>query len=87
MSVSTALKYTKKLYEDKRVIVVKGLTEKEIEDAVMDFISSRGVASIHDLKIAFSNIVSEDRLRRILKRLVYDGRLVKLKKIYYAMPP
>jgi len=77
----------KKLYEDRHVRVVKGLTLEEIQRFVLDYLRRRGTASFYEIKEALGPLAGEDRLRRALRLLVLDGRITKHDKIYYSYVP
>ena len=74
----------KKLYEDRHVRVVKGLTLEEIQQFVLDYLKRRGTASLYEIKEALGTLAGEDRLRKALRLLVLDGRITKHDKIYYS---
>jgi hypothetical protein len=77
----------KKLYEDRHVRVVKGLTLEEIQRFVLDYLKERGTASFYEIKEALGTLAGEDRLRRALRLLVLDGKITKHDKIYYSYVP
>jgi DNA-binding HxlR family transcriptional regulator len=76
-----------KLYEDRQVRVVKGLTLEEIQEFVLDYLKKKGAASFYEIKEALGPLAGEDRLRRALRRLVLNGRIAKHDKIYYSYVP
>jgi predicted HTH transcriptional regulator len=77
----------KKLYEDREIMVIKGLTLNEIQQLVLDYAKKRGTVSFYELRKALGSMSGEDRLRRALRGLVQEGKLIKQKRIYYTYAP
>jgi len=75
----------KKLYEDKHVKVVKGLTLEEIQQCVLDYLKKKGTASFYEIKEALGTLAGEDRLRKALRLLVLNMKITKHGKIYYSI--
>ena len=77
----------KKLYEDKEIMVIKGLTLNEIQQLVLDYVKKKGTVSFYELRKVLGSMAGEDRLRRALRGLVQEGKLIKHKRIYYTYVP
>ncbi len=77
----------KVLYEDDEVIVEMGPHDNEIPDLVMDlFKKEKKPLTWQKLREHFSAVIGEDRLRRALRQLVNEGRLIQLNRNTYADP-
>ncbi len=75
----------KVLYEDEDVVVEMGPHDDEIPELIMDLFKKRKKPlTWQELRQHFSAIIGEDRLRRALRQLVNDGRLVQLNRNTYA---
>jgi hypothetical protein len=77
----------KKLYEDEEVEVFKAPTEEELEKLVKDTIASVGKPlTWKELREKFSGIAGEDRLRKILIRLIERDELIELPDGAFGLP-
>ncbi len=77
----------KKLYEDEEVEVYKAPTEEELEKLVIDAIKEAGrPLSWKELRQIFSGIAGEDRLRRVLVKLIERDELIELPDGTFALP-
>ena len=77
----------KKLYEDEDVEVYKAPTEEELEKLVIDTIREEGrPLSWKELRQLFSGIAGEDRLRKVLVRLIERDELIELPDGTFAIP-
>ncbi len=67
------------VYEDSDVIVVRAPRDEELERMVKDIIARRGrPVSWKELRRELSGVVGEDRLRRVLMRLVERDEVVEM---------
>ena len=77
----------KKLYEDEDIEVYKAPTEEELEKLVADAIKEAGrPLSWRELRQIFSGIAGEDRLRKVLIRLIERDELIELPDGTFALP-
>ena len=77
----------KVLYEDEDVVVEMGPHDDEIPELVMElFKKKQKPLTWQELRQYFSAIIGEDRLRRALRQLVNEERLVQLNRNTYADP-
>ncbi|NPA97481.1 MAG: hypothetical protein GXO32_07775 [Crenarchaeota archaeon] len=77
----------KKLYEDEEIEVYKAPTEEELEQLVLDAIREAGrPLSWKELRQIFSGVAGEDRLRKVLIRLIESDRLIELPDGTFAIP-
>jgi len=77
----------KKLYEDEEVEVYKAPTEEELEQLVLDAIREAGrPLSWKELRQIFSGIAGEDRLRKVLIKLIESDKLIELPDGTFAIP-
>ncbi len=77
----------KKLYEDEEVEVYKAPTEEELEELVIEAIKEAGrPLSWKDLRQVFSGIAGEDRLRKVLIKLIESDKLIELPDGTFALP-
>ncbi len=77
----------KKLYEDEEVEVYKAPTEEELEELVIDAIREAGrPLSWKELRQIFSGIAGEDRLRKVLVKLIESDRIIELPDGTFALP-
>jgi hypothetical protein len=77
----------KVLYEDEDVVVEMGPHDDEIPELVMDLFKKRKKPlTWQELRHHFSAVIGEDRLRRALRQLVNEERLVQLNRNTYADP-
>ncbi len=77
----------KKLYEDEDVEVYKAPTEEELEKLVVEAIKEAGrPLSWKELRQRFSGIAGEDRLRKVLVRLIERDELIELPDGTFAIP-
>jgi len=77
----------KVIYEDEDVIVMTGPHDNEIPELIMKlFKKEKRPLTWRQLREHFSGSVGEDRLRRALRQLVNEGRLVRLDQNTYADP-
>lgn len=80
-------KRLKVIYEDNDIIVEMGPHDNEIPDLIMDYFKQeRRPLTWQRLREHFSATIGEDRLRRALRNLVNEGRLVQLNRNTYADP-
>jgi hypothetical protein len=77
----------KEIYEDEEVVVEVGPHDDEIPELIMDlFKKKQRPLTWQQLREHFSAIIGEDRLRRALRQLVSEERLVQLNRTTYADP-
>lgn len=77
----------KKLYEDIDVEVFKAPTEDELERLVKETISNNGKPiSWKELRERFAGIAGEDRLRKVLIRLIEKDEIIELPDGALALP-
>jgi len=77
----------KKLYEDIDVEVYKAPTEEELERLVKETIINMGrPMSWKELRERFSGIAGEDRLRKVLIRLIERDEIIELPDGAFAIP-
>ncbi len=77
----------KVLYEDDEIVVEMGPHDDEIPELVMDlFKQKKKPLTWQQLREHFSAIIGEDRLRRALRQLVNEERLIQLNRNTYADP-
>jgi len=77
----------KKLYEDIDVEVYKAPTEEELERLVKEAIINMGrPMSWKELRERFSGIAGEDRLRKVLIRLIERDEIIELPDGAFAIP-
>ena len=77
----------KVIYEDNDVIVEMGPHDNEIPELVMDlFKKEKKPLTWQQLREHFSAVIGEDRLRRAIRQLVNEGKLIQLNRNTYADP-
>lgn len=77
----------KKLYEDEDIEVYKAPTEEELEELVKETIASaKRPLTWKELREKFSGIAGEDRLRKILIRLIDRDEIVELPDGAFGLP-
>ena len=77
----------RKVYEDEEVEVYRAPTEDELADLVVEAIRERGrPVTLGELRELFSGIAGEDRLRRVLVRMLASEELVELPDGTIALP-
>lgn len=77
----------KVIYEDNDVIVEMGPHDNEIPELVMDlFKKQKRPLTWQQLREHFSAVIGEDRLRRAIRQLVNEGKLIQLNRNTYADP-
>lgn len=77
----------KKLYEDEEVEVFKAPSEEELEKLIKETISATGrPMTWRELRERFSGIAGEDRLRKILVRLIERDELIELPDGAFGLP-
>jgi len=77
----------KKLYEDDEIEVYKAPTEAELEELVLEAIREAGrPLSWKELRQIFSGVAGEDRLRKVLIRLIERDQLIELPDGTFAIP-
>jgi len=77
----------KKLYEDLDIEVFKAPAEEELERLVKDTISNNGKPmSWKELRERFAGIAGEDRLRKVLIRLIERDEIIELPDGALALP-
>ena len=70
---------TKKLYEDIDVEVFKAPTEEELEQLIKDIVRKAGrPLTWKELREQFAGIAGEDRLRKVLVKLIERDELIEL---------
>jgi len=69
----------KKLYEDEQLEVFRSLDDAELPYAIIDAIREAGrPLTLRELKEKFSTIVSDDRLREALKKLIEEDKIIEM---------
>lgn len=77
----------KKLYEDEEVEVFKAPSEEELEKLIKETIAkARKPLTWKELREKFSGIAGEDRLRKILVRLIERDELIELPDGAFGLP-
>lgn len=77
----------KKLYEDADVEVYKAPTEEELEGFIKEaIISARRPITWKELREKFSGIAGEDRLRKILIKLIERDEIIELPDGAFGLP-
>ncbi|MCI4396428.1 MAG: hypothetical protein JHC28_02585 [Thermoprotei archaeon] len=77
----------KSIYEDEDVVVEVGPHDDEIPGLIMDlFKRKKRPMTWQQLREHFSAVIGEDRLRRALRQLVKEEKLVQLNRTTYADP-
>lgn len=77
----------KKLYEDLEIEVFKAPTEDELEHLVKEYINNNGEpVSWKELREHFAGIAGEDRLRKVLIRLIERDEIIELPDGALAIP-
>lgn len=77
----------KKLYEDEDIEVFKAPTEEELEKLIKEYIKSAGRPLVwRELRERFSGVAGEDRLRKILIRLIERDEIVELPDGAFGLP-
>lgn len=75
------------LYEDEELVVMKAPTDEELVELVYRYIRNKGrPVPWQELREAFSGIAGEDRLRKALRKLRQEKRIVDLRGAGYATP-
>jgi len=76
-----------KIYEDESVEVYRSLHIDEIEDSVIRTIkNSNRPLSWKELRSVFSGIVGEDKLRKILIKLIEEDKIVEMPDGTFGLP-
>lgn len=77
----------KKLYEDGDVEVYKAPTEEELEQIIKDAIKKAGRPLVwKELRELFAGVAGEDRLRKVLIRMIERDELIELPDGALALP-
>ena len=77
----------KKLYEDEDIEVFKAPAEEELEKLIKESIASAGrPLTWRDLRERFSGIAGEDRLRKVLVRLIERDEIIELPDGAFGLP-
>jgi len=77
----------RKLYEDEDVVVFKAPTDEELEKLVVETIKEKGrPLSWKELRQVFSGIAGEDRLRKVLIKLIERDQLIELPDGTFGLP-
>jgi hypothetical protein len=80
-------KMSKSLYMEADIPIVTALTDAEIEKLVLLALrEAKQPLSWRELKLIFSGIAGEDRLRKVLSRLKANNIIAELTKTRYALP-
>ncbi|MCX8184694.1 MAG: hypothetical protein RMI56_01270 [Sulfolobales archaeon] len=67
------------VYEDSDIIVVRAPSDEELEKIVVDIVARRGKPiSWKELRKELSGVVGEDRLRKVLIRLIERDEIVEM---------
>lgn len=67
------------VYEDSDIIVVRAPSDEELERIVKDIVSRKGrPMSWRELRRELSGVVGEDRLRKVLIRLIERDEIVEM---------
>ena len=82
-----AINNLKILYEDEEVVVMKAPTDEELVEILLRYIRKKGrPVTWRELREEFSGTAGEDRLRKALGKLRYEGLVVELRGGKYATP-
>lgn len=66
------------IYDDGHVEVVRGVSERELAELIKDVIKRSGKPmSIREIKNSLPVVVSEDKVRKVLKQLVNSDELIE----------
>ena len=77
MSVKEEIeKKMQKLYEDDEVVVEYNLSYQEIKQLVLDLLRKYGPLKSYKLNQLISPIASDDTIRRILRELESEGKVI-----------
>ena len=78
-----------KLYEDKEVVLVKGLTDKELENEIYGILKEIGEPiTINEIKLMFDNEgihIGYDRITKALRGLVSKGKVKYKNGVYFIV--
>ncbi len=77
----------KKIYEDRDVVVMVAPRDTEIGELIVEAIEEKGYPMAFDeLRLEFSGVVGEDRLRRALNKLINSGILIEFPDGSFGLP-
>jgi len=75
------------MYEDEDVVVMKAPTDEELEVLVKDVIKRKGKPMTwRELREVFSGIAGEDRLRKVLIKLIEKDEIIELPDGAFGLP-
>ncbi len=75
------------MYEDDDIIVMRAPDDEELVDLVKNKIKSSGKPlSWKELRAIFSGLAGEDRLRKVLIRLIENDELIEMPDGTFALP-
>jgi len=77
----------RKVYEDEEIEVYRSLDDAELPHAIIDIIREAGrPLTWRELRSRFSTVVSDDRLREALKKLIEEDKVVELPDGAFGLP-
>jgi len=77
----------RKLYDDEEVEVYRAPDEAELERLVLESIKDAGrPLSWRELRALFSGIAGEDRLRKVLVKLIEEDRIIEMPDGTFGLP-
>jgi len=69
-------KRLQKIYEDDDVVVEYNLSYREIKELVLDILKRYGPMTSYQIQRLITPIVSDDMIRRILRELESEGKVI-----------
>lgn len=67
------------VYDDDEITVVIGLSDQELKSILLDILSEAPMDSRRMHELFFDNLVSDDKIRRVLNELVREGKVIETK--------
>jgi len=77
----------RKVYEDGEIEIYRSLDDEELAEEIIEVIRQAGrPLTWRELKRRFSTIAGEDRLKRVLRKLIEEGRIVEMPDGAFGLP-
>jgi len=77
----------RKLYEDEELEVYRTFDNVELEKAIIEAIESAGrPLSWRELRAQFSGVAGEDRLRKVLVKLIEEDKIIEMPDGAFGLP-
>jgi len=77
----------RKLYEDSEVEVYQSLDVEDLGEAIIEVIQQAGrPLTWRELKTKFSAVAGEDRLRKVLVKLIEEDRIIEMPDGTFGLP-